>query len=391
LTQPRARGNANIHHITVNRFKEKSVSDSVDCVVIGAGVIGLAIARKLAMSGRDVIVLEREDAIGTITSARNSEVIHAGLYYPEGSLKARLCVAGRAQLYDYLQERAIPHQRCGKLLVATSAPEEQELDGILAKARINGVDDMVRISAADAHAMEPELSCLSALFSPSTGIIDSHSYMLNLQGDADNHGAAFAFLNTVTGGRIDGGTISLDVSGADGTMTLDCRTVINAAGLGAQKIASAMVGFAPEKVPPLHYAKGSYFTLSGKAPFAHLIYPIPGMASLGTHYTRDLGGQGRFGPDVEWIDEIDYAVDPDRAQSFYAAIRRYWPGLADGALNSAYSGIRPKVQAPGEAAADFIIQDAKVHGVAGLVNLFGIESPGLTASLSIADEVARRL
>ena len=367
------------------------MSDSVDCVVIGAGVIGLAIARKLAMSGRDVIVLEQEDAIGTITSARNSEVIHAGLYYPEGSLKARLCVAGRAQLYDYLQERAINHQRCGKLLVATTPAEEQELDGILARARINGVDDMVRISAADARAMEPELSCLSALFSPSTGIFDSHSYMLNLQGDAENHGATFAFLSTVTGGRIEGGAISLDVSGADGTVTLDCRTVINAAGLGAQKIASAMAGFAPEKVPPLHYAKGNYFTLSGKAPFAHLIYPIPGKASLGTHYTRDLGGQGRFGPDVQWIDEIDYDVDPARGQSFYAAIRRYWPGLADGALNPAYSGIRPKVQAPGEPTADFIIQDAKVHGIAGLVNLFGIESPGLTASLAIADDVARRL
>jgi len=367
------------------------MSDKVDCVVIGAGVIGLAVARKLATAGRDVIVLESEDAIGTITSARNSEVIHAGLYYPEGSLKARLCVAGRALLYDYLQERAINYQRCGKLIVAINEEEAAALDDILAKARMNGVDDMVKISAADAHAMEPELSCVSALFSPSTGIFDSHSYMLNLQGDAENHGAVFAFLSTVTGGRIENGTISLDVSGDDGTMTLDCRTVINAAGLGAQKIASSIEGFPNAVVPPLHYAKGNYFTLAGKAPFSHLIYPLPGKASLGTHYTRDLGGQGRFGPDVQWVDEIDYAVDPQRGQSFYAAIRRYWPGLADGALNPAYSGIRPKVQAPGEPTADFIIQDASTHGIGGLVNLFGIESPGLTSSLALAEEVASRL
>ncbi|NQU57112.1 MAG: NAD(P)/FAD-dependent oxidoreductase [Rhodospirillales bacterium] len=367
------------------------MSENVDCVVIGAGVIGLAIARKLAISGRDVIVLEQADAIGTVTSARNSEVIHAGLYYPEGSLKARLCVAGRALLYDYLQERVINHQRCGKLVVATNEEEAAALDGILAKARINGVDDMVKISAAEAHAMEPELSCVSALLSPSTGIFDSHSYMLNLQGDAENHGAVFAFLSTVTGGRIENGTISLEVSGEGETMTLDCRTVINAAGLGAQKIASSIEGFPITKVPPLHYAKGNYFTLAGKAPFSHLVYPLPGKASLGTHYTRDLGGQGRFGPDVQWVDEIDYAVDPTRADSFYAAIRRYWPGLGDDTLKPAYSGIRPKVQAPGEPTADFIIQDTKVHGIAGLVNLFGIESPGLTASLAIADEVARRL
>ncbi|MBL6931053.1 MAG: NAD(P)/FAD-dependent oxidoreductase [Rhodospirillales bacterium] len=367
------------------------MGERVDCAVIGAGVVGLAIARKLAIQGREVIVLEREDAIGTITSARNSEVIHAGLYYPEGSLKARLCVAGRALLYDYLQERAINHQRCGKLIVATTEEESEALEDILEKARINGVDDMTRINAADARAMEPELTCHGALFSPSTGIFDSHSYMLNLQGDAENHGASFAFLSTVAGGQIKDGAVSLDVSGADGTMTLDCSTVINAAGLGAQKIASSIDGFPLQKVPPLHYAKGNYFTLNGKAPFKHLIYPLPGKASLGTHYTRDLGGQGRFGPDVQWIDDIDYNVDPDRAESFYAAIRRYWPGLADGTLNPAYSGIRPKIQAPGEPTADFIIQDTGVHGVRGLINLFGIESPGLTSSLAIADEVASRL
>ncbi len=367
------------------------VSESVDCIVIGAGVVGLAIARKMALLGRDVLVLEEADAVGTVTSARNSEVIHAGLYYPEGSLKARLCVAGRGMMYDYLKEREISHQRCGKLIVATSEDEEEAMDGVLSKARINGVDDMVKISGADARAMEPDLVCRSALHSPSTGILDSHGFMLNLQGDAENNGATIAFLSTVKGGRIEDGKITLDISSEDGDMELGCTTLINAAGLGAQKIASSMDGFPAEHVPPLRYAKGNYFTLAGKAPFSHLVYPLPSNDGLGTHYTRDLGGQGRFGPDVEWVDEINYEVDPARADSFYAAIRRYWPDLPDGALNPAYSGIRPKVQIPGQPPADFIIQDSGVHGVKGLVNLFGIESPGLTSSLAIADEVASRL
>jgi L-2-hydroxyglutarate oxidase LhgO len=367
------------------------MSDNVDCIVIGAGVIGLAVARKMALQGREVLVLEEADAIGTGVSARNSEVIHAGLYYPQGSLKARLCVAGRTLLYDYLNERGINYKRCGKLLVATNEEEEQALDGILEKARINGVDDLSKISQAEALALEPKLSCKSALLSPSTGVLDTHAYMLNLQGDAENNGATFAFLSSVVGGRIEDGTIELDITGVDGTLSLGCKTLINAAGLGAQKVASSIKGFPPELVPPQCLAKGSYFTLNGKAPFSRLIYPIPGKASLGTHYTCDLGGQGRFGPDAQWVDEVNYDVDPARADSFYTAIRRYWPGIEDGALSPAYSGIRPKIQAPGEKTADFIIQDASVHGVNSLVNLFGIESPGLTSSMAIADEVASRL
>lgn len=367
------------------------MTDTTDCIVIGAGVIGLAIARNLALLGREVVVLEEADAIGTVTSARNSEVIHAGLYYPQGSLKARLCVRGRAMLYDYLEQRGIPYRRCGKLVVATDEEELSALDGVLAKARANGVDDMVKISAAEARAMEPELHCTGALHSPSTGIFDSHAYMLSLQGDAENHGAVLAFLSRVSGGTVGGDGITLDVSCGGDTMTLGCRTLINAAGLGAQGVAGALRGFPQDRIPPLNFAKGCYFSLAGKAPFERLIYPIPGNDGLGTHYTRDLGGQGRFGPDVEWVDAIDYEVDPARGDSFYAAIRKYWPALADGALSPAYSGIRPKVQNPGESAADFIIQGPAEHGVAGLVNLFGIESPGLTSSLAIADEVAARI
>ena len=367
------------------------MTDSVDCIVIGAGVVGLAIARELALQGREVLVLEEADAIGTVTSARNSEVIHAGLYYPTGSLKARLCVSGRAMMYDYMQERGIDHKRCGKLLVAIDADEEATLDEILAKAHANGVDDMVRISVADAIAMEPNLTCTGALWSPSTGILDSHGFMLSLQGDAENNGAMISFQSRVIGGRVEEDGIVLKVSGEDGDMELGCKTLINAAGLGAQDIGLAMEGIANDTVPPLHYAKGSYFTLSGKAPFERLIYPVPGPASLGTHYTCDLGGQGRFGPDIEWVDTIDYEVDPSRGDSFYAAIRRYWPDLEDGALDPAYSGVRPKVQAPGQPVADFIIQDSAAHGVKGLVNLYGIESPGLTSSLAIAEEVASRL
>ena len=367
------------------------MSDSVETIVIGAGVVGLAVARKLALLGHEVLVLEEADAIGTVTSARNSEVIHAGLYYPEGSLKARLCVNGRALLYQYLEERGIVHQRCGKLVVATDEAELAALGGVLAKAHINGVDDMTQISAADARALEPSLHCTGALLSPSTGIFDSHAYMLSLQGDAENHGATIAFYSKVAGGTVGEDGITLTISGDDGTLSLGCKTLINAAGLGAQGIASNLSGFSSDYVPPLSYAKGSYFSLSGKAPFAHLIYPLPSNDGLGTHYTRDMGGQGRFGPDVEWVQDIDYAVDPQRAEGFYVAIRRYWPDLSDGALVPAYSGVRPKVQIPGDPPADFIIQDASVHGVAGLVNLFGIESPGLTSSLAIADEIAARL
>ena len=362
------------------------MTETVDCVVIGAGVVGLAIARALAMAGREVIVLEAEDAIGTATSSRNSEVIHAGIYYPEGSLKARLCRAGRDQLYQYLNEHGIDYARCGKLVVATIDAELEPLRAVESRARGNGVEDIRWIGADEAIGLEPHLTCIAALISPSTGILDSHAYMLSLQGEAEDHGAAIAFLCPVLGGRAERGTITLDVGG-DQPMELACRTAVNCAGLGAQGVARSIQGMPPETVPPLHYAKGNYFHLSGRAPFERLIYPVPGAAGLGIHYTRDLGGQGRFGPDVEWIDAIDYQVEPSRADSFYAAIRRYWPALPDDALTPDYCGVRPKLQAPGEPAADFMFQGPETHGINGLINLFGIESPGLTASLAIADTV----
>lgn len=368
------------------RFMEKT-----DCAIIGAGVIGLTIARRLAMDGREVIILEHADAIGTVTSARNSEVIHAGLYYPKDSLKARLCVEGKQQLYAYLEERGINHNRCGKMIVAA---DEAELDGlgeIQAKAAANGVDDIKILSTADARAREPELTCTGALLSPSTGILDSHAFMLALQGDAENHGATLALLSTVNGGRVDGDRIILDVSSGGTDMQLSCATVINAAGLGAQDIASAIDGMPKALIPPLYLSKGCYFSLSGKAPFQHLIYPLPGQAGLGIHYTRDLGGQGRFGPDSQWVESIDYKVDVSRSDVFYDSIRRYWPGLPDGSLTPGYAGIRPKIQAPGEDPADFVIQGPTDHGVNGLINLYGLESPGLTSSMAIADLTAEML
>ena len=367
------------------------MSEKIDCAVIGAGVVGLAIARQLAMAGRDVLIIEQADAIGTVTSARNSEVIHAGIYYPKDSLKAVLCVQGRNLLYGYLEERGIDHERCGKLIVASGETQISKLHALDLKARANGIDDLQFLSSEDVNALEPELSCLAALLSPSTGIIDSHGYMLSLLGDAENNGATLACLSTVTGGEITERGIALDVACDGENMTLECTTVINSAGLGAQAIAASLRGMPQSLVPRLYLAKGNYFNLSGTAPFRHLVYPMPEEAGLGIHYTRDLGGQGRFGPDVEWVEVIDYDVDAKRGESFYAAIRNYWPQLQDDALNPAYSGMRPKIQAPGEDAADFIIQDAVTHGVRGLVNLYGIESPGLTASLAIAREVEKRL
>ncbi|NQV48357.1 MAG: NAD(P)/FAD-dependent oxidoreductase [Rhodospirillaceae bacterium] len=367
------------------------MTDKIDCAVIGAGVIGLAIARELSLAGREVVVLESADAIGTGTSSRNSEVIHAGLYYAEGSLKARLCVEGLKLLYAFLQERDINHIRCGKLIVATSDDELDLVKKLHAKGVANGVHDLEWLSTEDASALEPHLKCRGGLLSPSTGIFDSHNYMLTLQGDAENNGAVFAFLSRVTGGKAEAGSILLNVDADGESVALSCNTVINAAGLGAQDIAAAIMGMPRDLVPPLYYAKGNYFYLAGKAPFQHLIYPVPGAASLGLHYTRDLGGQGRFGPDVEWVDKIDYTVDGARADSFYEAIRRYWPELEDGALTPGYSGIRPKIQAPGDAAADFVIQGPDTHGIEGLVNLFGFESPGLTSSLAIAAEIMKRL
>ena len=365
--------------------------ESVDAVVIGAGVVGLAVARELALAGREVIILESENAIGTATSSRNSEVIHAGIYYPQGSLKARTCVEGRILLYEYCAQRGIPHRRCGKLIVATDNAQLGELEAIRRKAHANGVTDVEWLTLDQAHSMEPAVSCVGALHSPSTGVIDSHALMLALLGDAESHGAMLAFLSRLERARIGAnGAIELEVGGAE-PMRLAARTVVNAAGLTAPSVARRIEGFPAGKVPPEFYAKGNYYSLAGRSPFSRLVYPVPEPGGLGVHVTIDLGGQARFGPDVEWIDHIGYDVDPRRADRFYAAIRRYWPGLPDGALAPGYSGIRPKIAGPKDPAPDFVVQGPADHGVAGLVNLFGIESPGLTASLALAREVARCL
>ncbi|MBW4092341.1 MAG: NAD(P)/FAD-dependent oxidoreductase [Proteobacteria bacterium] len=360
--------------------------DEVDCVVAGAGVVGLAVARALAQVGREVIVLEAAEAIGTETSSRNSEVIHAGIYYPAGSLMARFCVAGRRALYDFCRDRGVPHRNCGKLIVATSADEDSRLAGIKARAEANGVEGMRVLSAAEARALEPALACTSALFSPATGIIDSHAYMLALQGEAEAAGALVAFLSPVVAARAGRGGIEVEVGGTE-PMTLRCRLFVNAAGLHAPGLARRIAGMPADRVPGAYYAKGNYFTLSGRSPFSRLIYPVPVPGGLGVHLTIDLGGQARFGPDVEWVETLDYTVDPRRSDGFYAAVRRYWPGLADGALQPGYAGIRPKITPPGAPAQDFVVQGPQTHGVPGLINLFGIESPGLTASLALAAHV----
>ncbi|MDM0041921.1 NAD(P)/FAD-dependent oxidoreductase [Variovorax sp. J22G21] len=363
--------------------------DEFDCAVIGAGVVGLAVARELALAGREVIVLEGEGAIGTGTSSRNSEVIHAGIYYPKGSLKAQLCVEGKHLLYDYLIARGLPHRRCGKLIVATSQAQVAQLDAIRARAVDNGVDDLEWLTADQAREMEPQLHCLAALHSPSTGIVDSHALMLSLQGELENAGGVVALKSPVAGAECGPGSIVL--AAVDGTQ-LRCRSVVNAAGLGAPMLAKRFDGLRADAVPTAYFAKGNYFTLAGRAPFTRLIYPVPEAAGLGVHLTLDLGGQAKFGPDVQWVDSPqDLVVDPIRSEGFYAEVRRYWPALADGALVPGYAGIRPKISGPGEPAADFMIQGPAQHGVAGLVNLFGIESPGLTSSLAIARRVAQLL
>jgi L-2-hydroxyglutarate oxidase LhgO len=369
--------------------------ETIDAVVIGAGVVGLAVGRALALRGLETVVLERENAIGTGTSSRNSEVIHAGIYYPTGSLKARLCVSGRAALYAYCEARGIAHRRCGKLLVATTEAQRSRMAKIQAQAWANGVSDLRALDAAEVHALEPELNAVAALHSPSTGIIDSHGLMLALQGDMESAGGALALLSPVQAMQCGDGAHVLQVGG-EAPMELGARIVVNSAGLWAPSLASGFTGLAPGVVPTARYAKGNYFSLAGRSPFTHLIYPLPEEAGLGTHLTLDLAGQARFGPDVEWIDPatpdaIDFRVDPSRAEAFESDIRRYWPGLPRGSLQPAYSGVRPKLQSPGEAAHDFVLQGPADHGVAGLMNLYGIESPGLTSSLALADEVISRL
>jgi L-2-hydroxyglutarate oxidase LhgO len=362
--------------------------DRVDAVVIGAGLVGLAVARALAAAGHEVVILEAEDAIGTHTSSRNSEVIHAGIYYPQGSLKARACVEGRQRLYGYCAERAVPYRRCGKLIVATDAAQLGELASIRRRAHANGVTDVVRVSPAQARAMEPELQCVAALHSPSTGIIDSHALMLAFLRDAERAGAMLALKSPLAKGVVRTGGIELHVAGNDPILAAH---VVNSAGLRAPSVARRIEGYPAELAPPELYAKGNYYTLAKRSPFSRLVYPVPEPGGLGVHVTLDLGGHARFGPDVEWVDAIDYTVDPRRAERFYEAIRRYWPELPDGALEPSYAGIRPKISAKDAPAADFLIQGPHTHGVAGLVHLFGIESPGLTASLPLADAVLGQL
>jgi L-2-hydroxyglutarate oxidase LhgO len=359
--------------------------DQVECVVIGAGVVGLAVARALALAGREVMLLESSSAIGTGTSSRNSEVIHAGIYYAPGSLKARLCVLGKAMLYDYCAERGIGHRRCGKLLVATAPEQLPALQDMMKKAGRNGVNDLVLLSGAQARALEPQLTCEAAVYSPSTGIVDSHGLMLALQGDVENAGGIVVLNSPLA--RAEYAQEAINLVTMDGTQ-LQAKTVVNAAGLQAPALAARFKGLDPRHVPRAWFAKGNYFTLAGRAPFRHLIYPLPQAAGLGVHLTLDLGGQAKFGPDVQWVDSPDdLVVDPARGHAFYAEVRKYWPALEDGVLIPGYAGIRPKIHGPDEAAGDFLIQGPADHGVSGLVNLFGIESPGLTSALAIGDWV----
>ena len=357
--------------------------ERLDAVVIGAGAVGLAVARALALAGREVVILEAEDAIGTHTSSRNSEVIHAGIYYAPRSLKSVLCVKGRNLLYDYCAARGVPHKKIGKLIVAAGRSQLHELDLLEEKAGGNGVTDLVRLTRDEAISMEPQLRCDAALLSPSTGIIDSHALMLAYLGDAENAGARLVLRSALEKAFIEKSQIAIRVN----SETVSARTLVNAAGLRAPSVARSIEGYPAQLAPRELYAKGNYFTLTGRAPFSRLVYPVPEPGGLGVHVTLDLAGRARFGPDVEWVDAIEYKVDPARGERFYGAIRRYWPGLPDGALAPGYCGIRPKISGPGEPAADFLVQGPREHGVPGLVNLFGIESPGLTASLALAETV----
>lgn len=365
--------------------------ERVDTVVVGAGVIGLAIARALALAGRQVWLLEAEETYGRGISSRSSEVIHAGLYYPPGSLKARLCLAGRTLLYAYCQARSIAHKRMGKILVAQGPQEEAQLAAIARQAAINGVYDLAPLSAAQARALEPELACTRALMSPSTGIVDSHALMQALLGDALAADAQFVPHTRVRGGVVSPQEICLTVDSGGQTMELSPRWLINAAGLQAPALARGLKGFPRQAIAQTWLGKGHYFTLRGPAPFSHLIYPMPQSASLGIHLTLDLAGQARFGPDLEWIEHEDYRVPEALAPHFESAIRRYWPGLPGGSIHPGNAGIRPKIHGPGAPPGDFWIQGPSEHGQRGVVNLFGMESPGLTACLAVAEEVAAML
>jgi L-2-hydroxyglutarate oxidase LhgO len=362
--------------------------DELQAVVIGAGVIGLAVARALSLAGHEVLILEAEPTFGSGVSSRNSEVLHAGIYYPPGSLKARLCAAGRERIYGYCQERAIPHRRCGKLIVATHSAQLPQLEQLAALARAHGLA-LELLDRSGALAREPAVAAHGALFSAATGIIDAQAYMRCLLADAQAHGALLATRSRVTRLVMEERGVAVAVN--DGPPAVRARWLFNCAGLAAPALAARLEGFAPQCIPRSYLLKGSYFSLRGPAPFTHLIYPLPETHSLGIHLTLDLAGGARFGPDEEWVAAQDYAVDAQRAEAFYGAVRRYWPGLPDGALAPGYAGIRPKIAAPGEPAADFRIDGPAQHGAAGVVQLFGIESPGLTASLAIASEALARL
>lgn len=364
--------------------------ERIDCLVVGAGVVGLAVARALARAGREVVIAERHGRIGSEISSRNSGVIHAGLYYPAGSLKARLCVDGRALLYAFCAEHGVAHRRCGKLIVATSEGQIPALAAIAAAAQANGVADVQWLDGPAARALEPALACQAALLSPSTGIVDVHGLMLALLADAERAGAALALASAVDQLRPGPDGVAVRLAG-EVAPALVARWVINCGGLGAVALARATAGLPASAIPTMGYAKGNYFALAGRAPFSRLIYPVPEPGGLGVHLTLDLAGQARFGPDVEWVDGCDFTVDPRRAPHFEGAVRAYWPALPPGALAPDYAGIRPKISGPGEPAADFRIDGPAQHGVAGLINLFGIESPGLTASLAIGELVAERV
>jgi len=363
---------------------------SVDAVVIGAGVVGLACARRLAQAGLETIVVEREARFGQGISSRNSEVIHAGLYYPTGSLKAKLCVAGRKLLYEYVTERGVPHRRLGKLVVATGRRQVEALDALARRARANGCSEVEMLSGAEARRMEPALRCDQALSSPRTGIVDSHALMLSFLGDIQQAGGYLALEAEAARGEVVAAGMRLWISGDDETC-LDARYVVNAAGLDAPGVARRIAGFPDRCVPRQGYAKGSYFVLSGVSPFGRLVYPMPEPGGLGVHLTLDMEGRARFGPDVEWVSCPEYAVDSAKREAFARAIREYWPDCDARRLQPGYAGVRPKLEPNAEGASDFLIQGAETHGISGLVNMFGIESPGLTASLAIADEVATRL
>jgi L-2-hydroxyglutarate oxidase LhgO len=362
----------------------------IECVVVGAGVIGLAVARALARRGREVIVLESAGVIGSETSSRNSGVIHAGIYYPPDSLKARLCVAGKEALYGFCEAHGVAHARVGKILVATDEAQHAVLEDYRRRAAANGVRDLEPLTPGQVRALEPEVRCSAALLSPSTGIVDAHEYMLALRGDAEEAGAMVALRSPLVGAEVGEGGFSLEVAGSE-PGTLACERLVNAAGLNAQAVAAGIRGFPPHLVPPIFYAKGNYFHLTGRCRFRHLVYPMPTQGSLGVHVSFDVAGRCRFGPDIHWVDRVDYRVDETERAAFYRAIRRYWPAMPDDSLEPDYSGVRPKLTPAGAPAADFVIQSDATHGVPGLVNLFGIESPGLTSSLAIADCVADAL